>query len=201
MQIPDVLPMEDLILQLEAWLHRNHPRYLTNLRPGLPPNEISQCEHALMMQLPSAYHKLLSWHNGQLHPRPYMQFAWSFLSLQESLAVRKNLININREIEADTPRSHWWFSSWIPFLDDAGDLMCIDTQGEFLGNPGQIIAFFHDDSARLVEFPSLEHWLTCFVRTLELGLWVEQNNRLELSDRAAYDAFCQDFLPGFPRSV
>ena len=68
----------------------------------------------------------------------------------------------------DDPK--WWRRGWIPFLaNGGGDHLCVDLTAEDGGKPGQLIAFWHDDETRDVEFPSLAAWLRDLVESMENG--------------------------------
>ena len=86
----------------------------------------------------------------------------------------------------------------MPFLDAGGDCLCVDTRGTLGGVAGQVIAFFHDDSARAIEYPSLRNWLETFVVSLEAGLWREQDNALELLDKERFEQLHKQMSPGYP---
>ncbi|MEZ6035584.1 MAG: SMI1/KNR4 family protein [Planctomycetaceae bacterium] len=64
----------------------------------------------------------------------------------------------------------WWRRGWVPFLaNGSGDHLCVDLAAEDGGNPGQLIAFWHDDEERDIEYPSLADWLRELVESMENG--------------------------------
>jgi hypothetical protein len=132
-----------------------------------------------------------------------LQDPYSFMPLQQVQEMHANLSEILGELEdeEESGRDTWWHRSWVPFLDNGGDCLCVDTQGTLGGVVGQVIDFAHDDSTRLIQYPSLRNWLATFVASLEAGLWREQGNALELLDKARFDQLYQQINPVYPLVV
>jgi len=89
----------------------------------------------------------------------------------------------------------------VPLFDYSdGDCHCLDLHGSFGGSVGQVIEFIHDDSRRLVNYPSLIAWLSTIVAGLEQ---LEEDDD-EDPDSAAFIASENFFIferrlnPGFP---
>jgi cell wall assembly regulator SMI1 len=122
------------------------------------------------------------------------------MTLRQVQEVHANLSEILGELEAEgsSGRDTWWHRAWIPFLDAGGDHLCLDSRGTLGGGAGQVLSFFHDDSSRVIDYPSLQKWLETFVGSLEAGLWREQDGTLELVDREHFERLYLQINPGFP---
>jgi cell wall assembly regulator SMI1 len=122
------------------------------------------------------------------------------MPLQEVQEVHANLCQVLGELEenGESGRDTWWHRGWVPFLDAGGDCLCVDTQGTLGGVVGQVISFFHDDSSRVIDYPSLRHWLETFMVSLEAGVWRERNGMLELVDKERFDQLYRQMNPGYP---
>jgi cell wall assembly regulator SMI1 len=126
--------------------------------------------------------------------------SYTFLSLREVQEAHANLNEIAKELEEQglSGRDTWWHRSWIPFLGADGDHLCLDASGTLGGVPGQVICFFHDDSSRVIAYPSLEQWLEVFVVSLEAQMWQERNGSLELRDKKRFEQLAKRISPGYP---
>jgi cell wall assembly regulator SMI1 len=195
--------MKGLLRKLEKWLKQYAPGRYRSLLPSATPKELKTCEAALGLRLPDDMRELYRWHNGQGQGGGYffdIQGPCSFMRLQRVQEVHANLSEILGELEDEegSGRDTWWHRAWVPFLDNGGDCLCVDTRGALGGVAGQVVYFAHDDSARSIECPSLEKWLGTFVAGLEAGLWREQGNALELLDKQRFEQLHQQMSPGYP---
>jgi cell wall assembly regulator SMI1 len=195
--------MNDLLRKLESWLKQNAPGRYRSLLPGATQKELQACEGALGLRLPGGLRELYRWHNGQGERGGYLfdfQGPYSFMPLRQVQEVHANLSEILGELEelGESGRDTWWHRAWVPFLDAGGDCLCVDAQGTLGGRVGQVIAFFHDDSTRGIEYPSLRNWLETFVTSLEAGLWRERDNALELLDKERFEQLHKQMSPGYP---
>jgi cell wall assembly regulator SMI1 len=195
--------MKDLLKKLEKWLKQYAPGRYRSLLPGATPKELKACEAALGLRLPAALRELYRWRNGQGQRGGYFfdaQGPYSFMPLQQVQEVHANLSEILGELEEEeaSGRDTWWHRAWVPFLDAGGDCLCVDTEGTLGGVAGQVIAFFHDDSSRVIDYPSLEKWLETFVVSLEAGLWRERDKTLELLDKERFEQLHKQMSPGHP---
>jgi cell wall assembly regulator SMI1 len=122
------------------------------------------------------------------------------MTLRAVQEVQANLNEILGELEeAGSPgRDTWWHRGWIPFLDAGGDHLCVDSEGTLQGRAGQVISFFHDDSSRMIEYPSLRSWLATFVVSLEANMWQERNGTLELVNEKHLEQLTKQMNPGYP---
>ena len=158
----------------------------------------------MALALPDALQQLYLWRNGQAQgSRPVFGDAharYTFLSLQEVQAAHANLNEISAELEAEglSGRDTWWRPAWIPFLEAGGDHLCVDTAGTLGGAAGQVIAFFHDDSSRVIDYPSLDQWLETFVASLEASMWRERDGSLEVLDKERFERLAKRMNPGYP---
>jgi cell wall assembly regulator SMI1 len=121
--------------------------------------------------LPSAFHELYQWHDGQSFDC-YEAFQDNrvFMALDDARESHEILTEL---LDAgEFQRANWWSRHWVPFLyNGAGDYVCVDLAGTFTGQVGQIIEFWHDDAGRNVIAPSLEAWLADYAALLERTEW------------------------------
>ncbi len=54
----------------------------------------------------------------------------------------------------------------LPGLADDELHLCLDLEGSFTGNPGQLVRFWHDDAQRPIEAPDLEAWLRWYLASV-----------------------------------
>jgi cell wall assembly regulator SMI1 len=196
--------MQELLNRLESWLRQNAPSCFRCLLPGVTKQDLKAFEDALTFALPDALQLLYLWRNGQSQgSRPLFGDAhtrYTFLTLREVQEAHANLNYILEELEEEglSGWDTWWHPTWIPFLDAGGNHLCVDTKGTLGGVPGQVISFFHDDSSRVIDYPSLEQWLETFVVSLETQLWRERDGSLELLDQDQFEQLVKRMNPGYP---
>jgi cell wall assembly regulator SMI1 len=197
--------MNDLLVRLERWLRQNAPGCHGKLLPGATQTELKGVERALGLRLPRALRELYRWHNGQGERTGCFFFedahgCYSFMPLPQVQEMHAGLSEILGELEAEgeSGRDTWWHWGWVPFLDAGGDCLCVDAQGTLGGAAGQVISFFHDDSSRVIDYPSLRNWLETFVTSLEAGLWRERDGTLELQNQKRFEQLYQQMNPGYP---
>jgi cell wall assembly regulator SMI1 len=194
----------DFLKRLEKWLAQHALSCYRSLLPGATPRELKAAAKALALQLPDALQDLYRWRNGQ-GPRSRPLFAdaharYTFLTLQQVQEAQANLNEILKELEdvGASGRDTWWHRAWVPFLDADGDHLCVDSLGTLGGGAGQVLSFFHDDSSRVIDHPSLRHWLETFVVSLEANLWQERQGTLELVNKEAFEQLARQRNPGYP---
>jgi cell wall assembly regulator SMI1 len=155
-----------LLSRLDALLRQHRPAYLGALNPPVSVAALAAFEAEFEVRLPPELRQWLGWHDGQ----PAQLFdslvgAYCFSSLADMAAAMR----INRELLADGDFvPNWWRPTWLPFLTNGGgDHLCLDPEGTFTGQPGQLIEHWHDGEARTVLFPTLTAWLAALVTTYE----------------------------------
>jgi cell wall assembly regulator SMI1 len=196
--------MTDLLGRLERWLRQYGPGCYRRLLPGVTQRELEAVEGALALQLPEALRELYRWRNGQgQQTGPFFADAharYSFIPLREVQGVHANLSEILGELEEEGApgRDTWWHRGWVPFLDAGGDCLCVDAEGTLGGGVGQVISVFHDDSSRVIEYPSLRNWLETFVVSLEADTWRERDGTLELLNKERFEQLYKQVSPGYP---
>ena len=160
--------IDKLIERLDNWLSENRPDYYANLLPGLPAVHLDKFEKRFGIELPSVFHKLYAWRNGQ-RDNEFAAFENNrMFSCLDEIANTKVMLDEMIGIDFDDPK--WWCSGWIPFLaNGGGDFLCLDLTAEDHGTAGQLIAFWHDDGDRGIEFNSMEDWLELAVESMENG--------------------------------
>lgn len=162
--------------RLEGYLQKREPEVLAKLLPPASHAEIVALEQQLSVKLPVDFVACLSQHNGQSGP-PGLFGGLQFLSTERigrEWRIWKQLLDEGEFCEANAKpdsgiKAEWWNSSWIPFTSNgAGDHLCLDLSPAAGGHIGQVIAVFHDDSARILKDDSFSGWFTRFVtRKLE----------------------------------
>lgn len=203
--------MTALIRRLDQWLSANRPEFYRSLLPGIGPAGVRACEALLGFPMPDALIALYAWRNGQSNTSSDFCGAcyadcytpYTFMTLRQVQESHASLNEIWRELE-DTGapgRDTWWHPRWVPFLDGAGDHLCVDAVGTLGGRQGQVLSFLHDDSTRLIDYPSLERWLETFVVSLEASLWEERNGRFQPVDNSKVEAVVNKMNPGYPIRV
>jgi cell wall assembly regulator SMI1 len=122
------------------------------------------------------------------------------MTLREVEEMHAGLNEILGELEeqGETGRDTWWHRKWVPFLGAGGDHLCVDSEGTLGGVAGQVISFFHDDSSRVIDYPSLRNWLETFVVSLDAKMWQERNGTLELLNKEHCEQLAKQMNPGYP---
>ena len=111
--------------------------------------------------LPSDLVDLYKWHNGQSGSGPFNpKDNRTFLPIADVIDSWTFLNDPMEDILEPISKS------WIPLLHNgAGDYLMLETQGN---NEGKILAYWHDDIARSIEWNSLCEWvdnLLCVVQS------------------------------------
>ena len=188
--------MDALIARLDAVLRQHRPEYYEHLLPGLTASEMRAFEAYLGFSLPQTFKDLYMWKNGQ----PTLYFESLFQNLMyENIQQVKESHRVLTELEqcGEFDKPNWWRNTWIPFLaNGAGDHCCVDMEGVFTGQQGQVIEFWHNDPDRTVLAPSLEAWLTSVVSMLEQEDWAEYDYCKEMGEDVFID--WEPDMPGYP---
>jgi len=158
----------ELIRRIDGWLAANRPVYYTRLRPGVNETSLLDFESRLGLKLPESFHALYLWKDGQeescfesLHGNRM------FMSLANIIETKQTLDGM---IGTDFEEPSWWRRGWVPFLGNGGgDHLCLDLFAEDSGAAGQLIAFWHEDPDRPIEFPNLDAWLLQLADSMEGG--------------------------------
>ena len=180
-----------LLARLDALLRQRRPAYYATLGPPAPVAELAEFETEFSLALPPELRMWWSWRNGQTGFESFYgnQCLQSASSAAETMQVQLDLL--------DEFAPNWWRPTWVPFLENGGgDHLCLDLEGTFTGQPGQILEHWHDWEPRTVCFPNLTTWLAAVVAAYEQGtdpLTDEQVAKLELVSPAG---FPQEFAAG-----
>lgn len=156
---------------LDTWLQHQRPDFYAELRPGASEAELGDLEAQLSQTLPEAFKDLLRWRNGQ-HDKAYASFHDNrmLMSIEDILSTWQMLQELSPEWDAETP--NWWRSAWIPFMSNGGGAyLCLDLEGTFTGQPGQLIQFWHDDADRSVEYPDFDTYLAALSGSMPATQW------------------------------
>lgn len=156
----------DLLARLERWLGASRPEYFATLRPGVSADQLDEVERRFGLRLPEAFRQLYQWRDGQ-DGYDSLQHNRMLMPLENAVSAKEMLDDM---IGADFEAPEWWRREWIPFLENgAGDHLVVDFLGIDGGQPGQIVAFWHDWENRSVKHPSFEAWLRDLVESMENG--------------------------------
>lgn len=153
-----------LLQRLDELLQRHRPDYYATLNPPATAAELAAFEAQFQLALPPELREWFGWHNGQQGFDSFFQN-----NCLQSLDGAAESMRINRELLADGDFVvNWWRPGWVPFLENGGgDHVCVDLEGTFTGQTGQIMEHWHDYEARTVLFPDLLSWLAAVVRGYE----------------------------------
>lgn len=153
-----------LLQRLDELLRRHRPDYYATLNPPATAAELAAFEQEFDLTLPSELRQWFAWHDGQQGFDSFFQN-----NCLQSLDGAAESMRINRELLADGDFvPNWWRPGWVPFLENGGgDHVCVDLEGTFTGQAGQIMEHWHDGEARTVLFPDLGSWLAAVVRGYE----------------------------------
>ena len=147
-----------LIKSIAEALLANRPGYYVKLPAGVTDAELDLFEQRFSLQLPAAFRALYKWKNGQPASCSESLHGNRMFSPLEAVTETKELLD--GMIGFDFEDERWWRRGWIPFLSNGGgDHLCLDIEGQDGGQPGQIIAFWHDWEDRSVEWPTFDAWL------------------------------------------
>jgi cell wall assembly regulator SMI1 len=158
----------ELITRLDRWLAANRPDYYARLQPGATEETLAAFEGRFALELPQTFRDLYQWRNGQ-EAACFASFQDNrmFSSLEEIVETKDMLDGM---IGYDFEDARWWRRGWVPFLSNrGGDHLCLDLVAEDGGQPGQLVAFWHDEADRAVEYASIDRWLEALVRSMENG--------------------------------
>jgi cell wall assembly regulator SMI1 len=168
---------------IEAALRACAPRLIDTLGPAATDLEIAGLERAIGLRLPGELKASLRCHNGQRDPSRLWSFTDGGMLLSASeIAGRWRMVDsIHRDLSSRpapiagyTPEP-WWKPTLIPFTDDNGDLLCVDTDGTLGTRCGEVIWFVHDDSLSGPIAESYGRWLRNIAAKVREGaLVVEQ---------------------------
>lgn len=157
-----------LLSRFDALLQRLRPGYYALLLAPAPPPQITALETEFGIQLPPELHHWFGWRNGQAEACfDSLVGLYTFPALADIAASMR----INRELlAAGDFVPNWWRPGWFPFLTNGcGDHLCLDLEGTFTGQPGQLIEHWHDGEDRTVVFPGLTAWLAAVVSAYEMA--------------------------------
>ena len=190
--------IDESIKRLDTWLKTNRPEYYAGLGPGATKAQIQACEEQLGRTFPDSLKAFYAWKNGDSGPGAF-QYNRYLMTLKDIVTTCQTL---DPMIGGDFEEKNWWSAKWIPFLaNGGGDHICVDTEGTFTANAGQIIHFWHDWESRNIAYPTLDMWLQCFVETLEMGLWhIGQGGNFAPIDEDKVHSIDSHFCPGYPRN-
>jgi cell wall assembly regulator SMI1 len=160
--------IDDWIARIDRWLATHRPDYYARLQPGVAEEALCTFEARFGLKLPESFRSLYKWRNGQQEDcYASLQYNRMFLPLENIVETKAMLDGM---IGYDFKDPGWWRKSWVPFLaNGGGDYLCLDLAAEGGGEPGQLIAVWHDWEDRSVEYPSIDAWLAKLAASMEAG--------------------------------
>jgi cell wall assembly regulator SMI1 len=155
-----------LLSRLDKWLAKNRSKFRKNLLPGASAADIAALGTSLGKPVPAGLAALLSWHNGQGDDYAgYFIDHWLLLSAAKIAAAKADLDAVGGD--------YGWKTDWLPFLDDdGGNFVVLDLSNKH----SQVLAYWMGEKAEKLA-PSLDAWLTDFVKAVEAGLYHEDPER------------------------
>jgi cell wall assembly regulator SMI1 len=180
-----MMEFSHLLQRLDELLQQHRPAYYATLNPPAAATELAVFEAEFGLTLPDELRQWWGWHDGQEAFDSFIQNK-SLLSLNSAAETMR----INGELLADGEFVlNWWRAAWVPFLENGGgDLVCLDLEGTFMEQPGQILQHWHDWEPRTILFPDLTAWLAGVVATYEQAY----------ADGPISDDEFTDYDPAFP---
>lgn len=149
-----VKPLEEI----DLWIRSNRPGYYAELQPGVSDEQLNRFEQQFSVKLPAAFRELYRWKNGQPNSCSDSFVENRMFTPLEDMAETKKELDAMIGTDFEDPTT--WRRGWIPFLSNGGgDHLCLDMGAEDGGAIGQLIAYWHADEDRPIEFPSTEAWL------------------------------------------
>lgn len=174
--------MNPLITRLDTWLQQYRPNYYARLAPGASEAELADLERLIGHALPEEFRDLYRWRNGQA-ANSYEAFCDNrmFMSL-ETIATNWTMMKEMLE-EGEFELPNWWRTNWVAFLENGGgDSLCLDMEGTFTGQPGQLLEFWHDWENRQVVWPNTASFLATLVASFEGGTWSDSEDCWETNE-------------------
>jgi cell wall assembly regulator SMI1 len=196
--------VDDLIVRLDRWLRANRPQYHSMLLPGASASGVDALERRVGAGLPPRLKEMLAWRDGtggvEVLADEDLACEGRWMSVAEITETVEMLDGMAAVDEWE--RDDWWHAGWVPFLMTfSDDYLCVDLNGSFGGQPGQILKFWHDDKERPIVHSSFDAWLQTFVAALEADMLTTDDRFVRPVDDDAYDAFVAARNPGYPIAV
>jgi cell wall assembly regulator SMI1 len=164
--------MKAIIQKIDAHLQKNAPVVYKSLNPPLTPAQIHALEVKHKITLPEDLKEIYLWKNGQNLEGDYKSFFGNktLLPLGQALEIRDELngMLLAKDTEEEFKIPNWWNTTWIPvFENGGGDYLCYDAAGVFTGKKGQILDYYHSETYRMVNAPSLVLFLEALQRVYD----------------------------------
>ncbi len=163
--------IHDTLERLERWLREHQPAFLAAMRPGATDTELDDLERAIGRQLPDDVRAFYRWRDGINEGAPAAWSGCPFWNHQPMTVDHiRQCYGCAIHDWHDPARPGWWHPAWVPIMaNDNSDYLCVDTEGVWTGDRGQIIQYWHDMTMRPVESAGLGEWLVLLVEDLERG--------------------------------
>ncbi|OOV98079.1 SMI1/KNR4 family protein [Pseudomonas sp. MF4836] len=164
------------------WVAQHAPDLPPMFRPGASEAEMAEAECQLGLPLPPMLRALYAIADGQTEGAATLLDAFAWMPLSE-VVDRAAFLNeffpggINEEDPDHEPmqvdagiRPTWWWPQWLPIMaNGGGDYLCVDLDPAPGGQPGQVLAYFHDETYRSLVAPGVEGLIEHVARGLANG--------------------------------
>lgn len=168
------LALEAVLERFENALADTSPEYLKGLAPGVSDEELDAVEAELGIALPETVRALYRWRNGDAKENGQYVRLRIFSPLKSAAATWKMLCDMEAAGEWERNGKQQpgvWCRHWFPIARwSNGFHLCIDLEGTYGGNRGQVLEVWMKDDDRQIVAPDLPTWFDVFVRALEDGL-------------------------------
>lgn len=172
--------LEHIARQVQAADQQLPPMF----RPPADNAAIVRAEARLGRTLPASLRTLYGIADGQTEGSATLLDAFSWMPLDEVLDRSEFLNDFfpdgrNEEDPDHAPmdvapgiKPSWWWPHWLPIMTNgAGDYLCLDLDPAPGGHSGQVIAYYHDETYRLLIAPSIEQLIEVIASGLSSGTY------------------------------
>ena len=150
--------MDNELETLEILLKNNFKDVYDSLQPGASEKQIAKLVEICLRgnSIPDDLFILYRWHDGQTGYGSLNQNDnRTFMPIKEVIDTWSFLNDPMEDICEPISKS------WLPITDNGGgDHLVYETEGT---NKGKILAYWHDDECRSVEYNSLKEWILAAV--------------------------------------
>jgi cell wall assembly regulator SMI1 len=182
-----------ILRRLQA-LCADWPDYGRAFAKAATEKQLREFVRSVRRMVPTPFLKFYSWCNGS-RDRPVYGY-YRLLSLREIVRYKGQMDDMERDGFFDSWRSGtWWNDSWLPFLEENGNLFCLDASVRPVPN---VVEFYTHDDPRNVVFPSFQAWLHSFVATLDAAPRSSEQDRIEFFESRRASSMRRSLYPDYP---
>ncbi len=174
--------MKSIYTNLESWFSQNLPELVQDFNSSASLESIKNLEKLVWQELPSEFHELYSWHDGQrknIHTWPW--YGLSFLTIEEVFRhwevwhdLKDDSASMVDKYMTSTPKNcikcNYKNHNWIPFwYDYGGNFLWIDLSPDTWGTRGQVINFWRDEDDKYVIASGIQEFVKWLYSELSAG--------------------------------